>query len=1109
MKDLLSRLDLFIKKYHFSLLVKNIIYFSLLTISIILFFSFIEYSFWLDSFFRGVAFFATILFLIFIGIIYFLLPFINISKYYKKINRYKAADIIGSFFPEIADKFRNTLELSDIIDVSRENIDLLDAAVRQKSAQFYNININSAIQYKGLRNGAIVLLIIGSAFCMLTFSYPEVVSDSFNRIIHYNKLYIKPAPFQFILENKQLEGVQGDEETIELTIDGTVLPDQSSIEINGKLYPMKKNKEDEFLYTISQLKTSFNFRFYAGGYYSQMYFYRVNVRPTIVNFSVELLYPSYTGRINETLKNITDYSVPEGTKIQWSFHGKNVKTLHVFNEDSLDSSNEISLYKNVFRYMKTFYNSSGIQFNASNDQIMSSDTLFCNVEVIPDAYPIIDVLNIVDSTEVTKMYTRGKIADDYGFSALYFCYKSEGENEFIKIPVPIEKLAIEQEFFFLFDFASIEGWRDKRVEYYFLVFDNDAVNGNKSTKTSISAFKLPNKEELDEVYQKKQDQFLNSMNSSMAQIDQFQKEMEQMRYDLLNKKEITWEDRNKMQNLIQKQAELEKQMEEMGEENYEKNKYEELMREMSPEMLEKQKQLEELFNDIFSEEMKALMEKMQELLQEMNKEKMLDEIENMQLRTEDIEKSLQRNMEILKQLEFEKKMNETLDELNQIKEQLDSLNAQTQNSKANQQDLVQKQQQINEAYKKVKEEIQQLQKMNEELFNPIDFPDAEELMENIEQDLNEAQNNLTKDKKSQASKNQKSGSDQMKELSDKLNNAMQGSEMESLSEDIDNLKRILKNLIHISLLQEDNITMAKSLGPRDQRYTRVMANQKKIYTRFEIVEDSLYALSLRQIMIQPLIAKDLKNIKEYAAKIDEYLNIGATIPAMTQQQYLMQSTNNLALLLIEALDQMNEMLSKMQMQGQGGQCNKPKPGSSPGKSPTPKTLREMQEQLNQQMEALMKQMQGGGKSGMSGSEISEQLAKLAAQQEAIRRQLQEYAESMRQMGESDLKMLNQIMQQMEQTERDLVNKQLNQNTLNRQNDILVRLMESEKAELEREKDEKRTSRSGKVINNSNPEAYFQYNRKTTKTDEIIKVIPPIFNSFYRNKVNRFYIELSY
>jgi hypothetical protein len=89
----------------------------------------------------------------------------------------------------------------------------------------------------------------------------------------------------------------------------------------------------------------------------------------------------------------------------------------------------------------------------------------------------------------------------------------------------------------------------------------------------------------------------------------------------------------------------------------------------------------------------------------------------------------------------------------------------------------------------------------------------------------------------------------------------------------------------------------------------------------------------------------------------------------------------------------------------------------------------------------------------------------------------------------------------------LVNKQLNQSTMNRQNDILIRLMESEKAELEREKDENRTSRTGKVINNSNPEEFFQYKRNITTSDEIIKSIPPMFNSFYRQKVNKFYLEL--
>jgi len=655
----------------------------------------------------------------------------------------------------------------------------------------------------------------------------------------------------------------------------------------------------------------------------------------------------------------------------------------------------------------------------------------------------------------------------------------------------------------------IPDWREEEIEYFFAVTDNDAINGRKTTKSQVKMFTLPGKEELKQEYQQKQENMMSQMTGAMKEAQQIMTEIEQMKFDLMNKKNLSWEDKNKFDQLLQKQENLEKMLENLKDENLNKNLFEEQMKDMSPELLEKQRQLEEMFNELFSEEMKDMMRQIQEMLQELNREQIMEQMDKIQMRAEDIEKLMDENMELFKQLEFEKKFEDMMSELDKLKEKLDQLNKETESQSKSNEELLKEQETISNEFNKLKEELKDLEELNEQMSEKMDFPDTEELTDQISQDLQKAEENLTKNKNSQAGKNQKSGSENMQKLSEMMQNAMDDFAMESLEEDIDNLKMILKNLIHISFAQEQNIDLGKGLGPRDPSYNSVMLNQKKLMNRFKIVEDSLHALSKRQIMIQPLIANDLKLIRDNEAKINYYLNYGALAAAMTHQQYLMQSVNNLALLLIEALQQMNDMM--MQAQG-GGNCKNnsmKKPGSKPGNKPSAKTMRQLQEQLNQQMEELMKQIQSGkaGKSGQNGMSISEQYAKMAAEQEAIRRQLQQYSDILKSMGQFDSKILDEIMRQMEQTERDLVNKKLDFNTIKRQNDILVRLMESEKAELEREKDINRSSRTGKVINKSNPEEIFQYKREKTTTEEIIKSIPPVFNSFYRQRVNNFYLEL--
>ena len=72
---------------------------------------------------------------------------------------------------------------------------------------------------------------------------------------------------------------------------------------------------------------------------------------------------------------------------------------------------------------------------------------------------------------------------------------------------------------------------------------------------------------------------------------------------------------------------------------------------------------------------------------------------------------------------------------------------------------------------------------------------------------------------------------------------------------------------------------------------------------------------------------------------------------------------------------------------------------------------------------------------------------------------------------------------MEETEKDLVNKQLNNETMRRQQEILTKLLESEKAEREREQDEQRKSNEAKNQELSNPNQYSEYRKQKEKEIE--------------------------
>ena len=93
----------------------------------------------------------------------------------------------------------------------------------------------------------------------------------------------------------------------------------------------------------------------------------------------------------------------------------------------------------------------------------------------------------------------------------------------------------------------------------------------------------------------------------------------------------------------------------------------------------------------------------------------------------------------------------------------------------------------------------------------------------------------------------------------------------------------------------------------------------------------------------------------------------------------------------------------------------------------------MQEQLNKQLEEMRKQQGGqpskqgqtGKKQGQTGKQ-SEQFARMAARQEAIRRMMQDKLSQLQKEGrQAEAGNVQRMMKEMEQTEKELVNKILN------------------------------------------------------------------------------------
>jgi len=114
------------------------------------------------------------------------------------------------------------------------------------------------------------------------------------------------------------------------------------------------------------------------------------------------------------------------------------------------------------------------------------------------------------------------------------------------------------------------------------------------------------------------------------------------------------------------------------------------------------------------------------------------------------------------------------------------------------------------------------------------------------------------------------------------------------------------------------------------------------------------------------------------------------------------------------------------------------------------------------------------------------------------------ADEMMNNGKQGSGELSNITQDMNKNEQDIINGQITEATLQRQQQIIKHLLEYEKAKQTKGQSPEFESHVAKKQFFGNPNPFLEYNSQKSKQDELLKTVPPDLNSFYREKVNQYF-----
>lgn len=1092
---LIEKLDAFIRKFYLNKLIRGSIYFFSVLLITFLFLNTLEYFFYLKPNYKILLLITSGTILTTLLIIYIIIPLVKYYKLGPIISHKKAAEIIGYHFSEVKDKLINILELHEQSSQNTDHYDLIMAGINQKITDIKTIPFVKAIDFnknkKYLKYILIPFLLIVSLFVIS----PSFIQSGSERLINYNTQFEKPAPFNFVLNNKNLSINQGDNILISLSINGNELPQDVYLHLEESVYKLEKKDVSNFEYQLQNIQANSQFYFSAAGYDSKSYQIEVIEKPIISSFYIDINYPDYTGRKDERLKNIGDLSIPEGSIIAWNFNTQNLNELY-FNLEK--ESILLRAEKDLLSYSRKIKNSSNYSIIPIHPKKLKVDTLKYFIDVTKDQNPSIVVEQTRDSVNTKRFYFSGVINDDYGFNKLLFIHKQKSGD--IKITnIPIQKSINSQRFY---HYWEVEASTSSDVDYYFEVYDNDAVNGSKKTRSQIMRFELPTAKEINKELNKNSEQLKDQLKEAIKKSEQIQKDAKKLNEKLINQKSIRYEEKKQINDLIERQKDVESLIKDIQEQLKKSNQFEEDYKKVSPELLEKKKQLEELFENLLDEKTKNLIKELEKLLEQNNKELSQDQLQKIQLENKLLEKEMDRMLEMYKQMEFDQKLKENIDKLEQLSKKQEKLSEESKNKNSKSEEIKKQQDELNKDFNEVKKELQDLENKNKELESPEDYQNPQEEINNIQRDIDKANDELSKQNNKKASDAQKNAADKMNELSKKMKSKQMSGEAEELDLNIKALRQILDNLITASFSQEKTMELIKKTSTNDPQYVALTLKQKNIRDDVQIIQDSLYALSKKVVQIKPFVNKELESINQQVSKSIEALAERKTNEAVVRQQYTMTAMNNLALLLSEILGQMQEEMNDKKNEGKPGA----KPGKKSGKGQG-QSISKMQEQLNKQIEELKNGQKSGQKPGQGQGQgkMSEQLAKMAAQQQAIRNALNQLEKEMNKSGQGgNSNQLNQLKKEMEKTETELYNKVISQETINRQKEIMTRLLEAEKAARERELDDKRESKSAQD-NFDRPNLKFEeYKKEKMKELELIKTVPPGLDPYYKEKVNIYF-----
>ena len=1009
-------------------------------------------------------------------------------------------------FPSFQDGLIGTLQLWSKHKSNPEgySLEMIDAAALQSEKLSQGFHFKEIVNVRRCWKATqyVFCLLIVGLFLLLIF--PATFHSSLMRVSHPYTHFPKPQKTFIIVTPGDMETVSEEDVIINVEVVGEV-PEEvvlHTVELgheNWKTYSFEEESERKYSYILEKVKHSFHYSVEAGDAMSPHHTVTVIDRPMVRRMKLRYTYPPYTrlGARDEE-DNIGDVRAIVGTSIQIEISANKIldSASVVMSEggriEAKVSGREAQasfVVRGAGTYHIVLTDKSGLQ---------NKDPITYRITALSDEYPLVRIIQPGKDTELTEeMLVPLSIdaTDDFGFSRLKLVYRLGEEGTFEELTVPLPKGAgAEMRVEYVWDMSGLGLLPEDVVFYYVKVYDNDTVSGPKSSKSRTFMVRFPSIYEIYAEVEESQEEQMVDLKEMLKESRDVKEKLDQVVRELQRETELDWEKHKETEGALDRQREMAEDLKKLSEEmeqTIEKLERNDLV---TAETLEKLEEIQRLMEEIATPELMEALERLQQAMQHIDRRELQQAMKDFSFNQEDFQKRLERTIELLKRIQMEQKMDALVKKMDELLERQEDINQTTENADDAEEmsDLADLQENMRRDLDRLEEELKELtEQMEETPLMPSEMLDS--LAQAMEQsDLSEMMSQvsqmLSQNQKMQAQKMQQRISQALRQMSQGMKTAQAMMMQNMFQEVLEAMRRATHQLLELSHQQEHLSSETEGLRRNSPQCEGLAERQMDAFNNAVRVANALFEAAQQSLMIPSDISQNMGRAMSNMERAISSLEERNTSSAAKGQREAMSDLNETIMQMRQA---MNSMCS-------GGQC-----------SGGMQQFLQQLEQMAQQQMCLNQQTREMGQTGQWSLEQREALQRLAAEQEMLRKSIEDLQREMGKRPEI-LGRLDRVIEDMKKVSEDLEGERLSEETITRQNRILSRLLDYQRSLRQRDYTRRRRAKPGKEYYRPGPTHLPEDlgERQDQLRQDLLKALKEDYPKEYKDLIRAYFEALS-